>query len=92
MADRLLAGGMFADDLLADGADNLPADRGRGLYMVSCLAEHLDWHDDVRGRTVNAVLGRLPAARPGRAAAPAAAGSPRRVDQLKPVDIASRSA
>ena len=63
LAGRLLPGGMFADDLPADGAGSFPADCGRGLYMVSCLAEHLDWHDDVRGRTVHAVLGRLPAAR-----------------------------
>jgi anti-sigma regulatory factor (Ser/Thr protein kinase) len=58
LADRLLAGGIFPDDLLADGANHFPADCGRGLHMVSCLAEHLDWHDDVRGRTVHAVLGR----------------------------------
>ena len=68
LTDRLLAGGMFADDELTDGADSVPADCGRGLYMVSCLAEHLDWHDDVRGRTVHAVLGRLPAAPPAPAA------------------------
>jgi anti-sigma regulatory factor (Ser/Thr protein kinase) len=64
LTDRLLAGGMFADDVLADGADPIPADCGRGLYMVSCLAEYLDWHDDVGGRTVHAVLGRLPAGSP----------------------------
>ncbi len=58
LTDQLLAGSMFADALLADGADRFAADCGRGLYMVSCLAEHLDWHDDVRGRTVHAVLGR----------------------------------
>jgi anti-sigma regulatory factor (Ser/Thr protein kinase) len=58
LADRLLAGGIFPDDLLADGVNHFPADCGRGLHMVSCLAEHLDWHDDARGRTVHAVLGR----------------------------------
>ena len=82
LTDRLLAAGMFADDELADGADPIPADCGRGLYMVSCLAEHLDWHDDVRGRTVHAVLGRLPAAPPAPQASPAPARSPRGVDQL----------
>lgn len=93
LTDRLLAGGLFADDVLADdvladdvladGADPFPADCGRGLYMVSCLAEHLDWHDDVRGRTVHAVLGRLPVAPPGPA------GSLRGVDQLDPVEHAA---
>jgi serine/threonine-protein kinase RsbW len=64
-------------------ADIIPADCGRGLYMVSCLAEHLDWHDDARGRTVHAVLGRLPA------------GSPRRVDppptEMTPSGVSSAS-
>ena len=102
LTDRLLAGGMFADDVLADGADSLPADCGRGLYMVSCLAEHLDWHDDVRGRTVHAVLGRLPAGSPrGAGQLGRAAGEPpdgaRQLDGRRPaaahqVDIASRSA
>jgi Histidine kinase-like ATPase domain len=69
MTDRLLAGGMFADDLLDEAADIMPDDGGRGLYMVSCLAAHLDWHDDLGGRTVHAVLGRLPAAAPWLAAA-----------------------
>ncbi len=52
---------VFTDRRAADDADALPADCGHGLYMVSCLAERLDWHDDARGRTVHAVLGRLPA-------------------------------
>jgi hypothetical protein len=92
LTDRLLAGGMFADDVLANGSDLIPADCGRGLYMVSCLAAHLDWHDDVRGRTVHAVLGRLPAAPPrlatppGPVAAAGPAGSPRGVDQLEPAE------
>jgi len=68
LTDRLLADGMFADDLMDEAADILPGDGGRGLYMVSCLATHLDWHDDVGGRTVHAVLGRLPAATPWPAA------------------------
>ncbi len=34
---------------------------GRGLYLVSHLAEHLGWHDDPSGRTICAILGtRLP--------------------------------
>jgi serine/threonine-protein kinase RsbW len=33
---------------------------GRGLYLVSHLAEHLDWHDDPSGRTICAVLGTRP--------------------------------
>ena len=33
---------------------------GNGLWMVSCLASHLDWHDDASGRTVHAILGKLP--------------------------------
>lgn len=52
-------------DMTADvAADIISADCGRGLYMVSCLANHLDWHDDAGGRTVHAVLGRLPAGSP----------------------------
>jgi serine/threonine-protein kinase RsbW len=30
---------------------------GRGLYLVSRLAEHLSWHDDPSGRTICAILG-----------------------------------
>jgi serine/threonine-protein kinase RsbW len=30
---------------------------GRGLYLVSRLAEHLGWHDDPSGRTICAMLG-----------------------------------
>jgi serine/threonine-protein kinase RsbW len=52
---------VFTDWLAQDDADAIPADCGHGLYMVSCLAERLDWHDDARGRTVHAVLGHLPA-------------------------------
>jgi anti-sigma regulatory factor (Ser/Thr protein kinase) len=33
---------------------------GRGLYIVSHLAEQLDWHDDPSGRTICAVLGTRP--------------------------------
>lgn len=33
---------------------------GRGLYLVSCLAEQLSWHDDPSGRTICAVLGARP--------------------------------
>ncbi|MGH3397076.1 MAG: ATP-binding protein, partial [Streptosporangiaceae bacterium] len=55
---------VFTDGLAPDDADATPADCGHGLYMVTCLAERLDWHDDARGRTVHAVLGRLPAGPP----------------------------
>jgi anti-sigma regulatory factor (Ser/Thr protein kinase) len=34
-----------------------PAEHGRGLQLVTCTAEHLDWHDDASGRTVYATLG-----------------------------------
>ena len=36
------------------------AESGHGLYMVSHLAEHLDWHDDASGRTIHAILGTHP--------------------------------
>ena len=45
-------------------ADGEPAENGNGLFMVSCLARLLDWHDDASGRTVCAILGRLPPSRP----------------------------
>lgn len=73
-----------ANRVFTDSADIIPADCGRGLYMVSCLADHLDWHDDARGRTVHAVLGRLPAGSPSTGSPPTGsspAGSPRRADQ-----------
>jgi serine/threonine-protein kinase RsbW len=60
-AAGMSAARVVLDPLSADDADAIPADCGHGLFMVSCLAEHLDWHDDARGRTVHAVLGRLPA-------------------------------
>jgi serine/threonine-protein kinase RsbW len=42
-----------------------PADSGNGLYLVARLSARLEWHDDVSGRTVSAVLGRpLSAQRP----------------------------
>jgi serine/threonine-protein kinase RsbW len=40
-----------------------PTENGHGLYMVSCLAAHLDWHDDASGRTIHAILGAPPADR-----------------------------
>ena len=33
------------------------AENGHGLYMVSCLATCLGWHDDASGRTIHAILG-----------------------------------
>jgi len=36
------------------------AESGHGLYMVSHLAERLDWHDDACGRTICAILGADP--------------------------------
>lgn len=64
-----------ANRVFTDSGDIIPADCGRGLYMVSCLAEHLDWHDDARGRTVHAVLGRLPAGSPQRVGLEIGAGA-----------------
>ena len=37
-----------------------PAESGNGLFMVSCLASQLDWHDDASGRTICAILGKVP--------------------------------
>ena len=55
------------DPLSADDADAIPADCGHGLFMVSCLAEHLDWHDDAarphRPRRARPPPGRRPPAR-----------------------------
>ena len=45
-------------------ADGEPAEHGNGLFMVTCLARLLDWHDDASGRTVCAILGKLPPSRP----------------------------
>jgi hypothetical protein len=39
------------------GSCQQAAESGHGLYLVSCLAEHLGWHDDASGRTICAVLG-----------------------------------
>lgn len=36
------------------------AESGTGLYLVSHLAECLEWHDDVSGRTICAILGARP--------------------------------
>ncbi len=36
------------------------AETGNGLFMVSCLASQLDWHDDASGRTICAILGKVP--------------------------------
>jgi len=33
---------------------------GRGLYLVSSLAEHVGWHDEPSGRTICAILGTRP--------------------------------
>lgn len=41
-----------------------PAESGNGLFMVTCLARLLDWHDDAFGRTVCAILGKLPPSLP----------------------------
>lgn len=37
-----------------------PAESGTGLFLVSQLASRLDWHDDASGRTLCAILGKLP--------------------------------
>jgi serine/threonine-protein kinase RsbW len=42
------------------GSCQQAAESGHGLYLVSCLAEHLGWHDDPSGRTICAVLGTRP--------------------------------
>ncbi len=36
------------------------AESGNGLYLAAQLAGSLDWHDDSSGRTIAALLGRLP--------------------------------
>ncbi len=46
--------------ICAPGPAGEPPERGHGLYLANQLAGHLDWHDDVSGRTVRAILGRLP--------------------------------
>jgi serine/threonine-protein kinase RsbW len=58
--------GAAAEPVIRDrGPGCQPAENGNGLYMVSQLAA-LDWHDDARGRTICAVLGRRPPEQPGR--------------------------
>ena len=55
------------------GACSDLAESGSGLYLAAQLSGRLDWHDDASGRTIAAILGRLPpehhppppAARPG---------------------------
>jgi hypothetical protein len=42
------------------GSCQQAAESGHGLYLVSCLAEHLGWHDDPSGRTICAILGTRP--------------------------------
>lgn len=37
-----------------------PAESGNGLYLAAHLAGRLGWHDDASGRTIAAILGRLP--------------------------------
>jgi serine/threonine-protein kinase RsbW len=37
-----------------------PAESGNGLYLAAHLAGRLNWHDDASGRTIAAILGRLP--------------------------------
>jgi anti-sigma regulatory factor (Ser/Thr protein kinase) len=36
------------------------AESGTGLFMVTQIASHVDWHDDASGRTLCAILGTLP--------------------------------
>jgi serine/threonine-protein kinase RsbW len=42
------------------GACSDLAESGNGLYLAAQLARRLDWHDDSSGRTIAALLGRLP--------------------------------
>jgi anti-sigma regulatory factor (Ser/Thr protein kinase) len=42
------------------GPGREPAESGHGLYLVGSLAARLDWHDDVSGRTIHAILGSPP--------------------------------
>lgn len=37
------------------GSCQQAAESGHGLYLVSCLSEHLGWHDDPSGRTICAL-------------------------------------
>jgi anti-sigma regulatory factor (Ser/Thr protein kinase) len=42
------------------GARSDLAESGNGLYLAAQLAGRLDWHNDASGRTIAAMLGRLP--------------------------------
>ena len=42
------------------GACSDLAESGSGLYLAAQLAGRLDWHNDASGRTIAAILGRLP--------------------------------
>lgn len=53
---------------------------GRGLYLVSHLAEHLGWHDDPSGRTICAILGTRPPEH-GRSESPGQVGASSRLRQ-----------
>jgi len=46
--------------VIRDPAFSELAESGTGLFLVAQLASHLDWHDDASGRTLCAILGRLP--------------------------------
>jgi serine/threonine-protein kinase RsbW len=46
-----------------------PGESGHGLYLAAHLAGRLDWHDDASGRTIAAILGKLPPEHPPQPAA-----------------------